>query len=358
VSFLDFAALPPEINSARMYAGPGAGPMLAAAAAWDELAAELHSTAASYASVIAELTSGPWLGPASMAMAAAATPHAAWMSTTAGQAAQASAQAKAAAAAYEAAFVMTVPPPVIAANRALLMSLLATNFLGQNTPAIAATEAHYAEMWAQDAAAMYGYAGASAAAATLTPFTTPPTTNPVLMSRGSRVISTVPQALQRLASPMPDWTLYDLLQFLGDMTVFLAVGSSIVSTCISSIDHVSSTGSRASTPGAAASAPGKVTSGAGAPGSAAPGAGAVSAGMGRAALIGPLAVPPGWTAATPSPSPLGSPLGSTPLTAPPESGTPGMPGMPMAGPAANGNGYGAPKYGFRRTVVVRMPAAG
>ncbi len=38
---MDFGAMPPEINSARIYAGPGAGPMLAAAAAWDEPAAEL-----------------------------------------------------------------------------------------------------------------------------------------------------------------------------------------------------------------------------------------------------------------------------------------------------------------------------
>ena len=53
---------------------------------------------------------------------------------------------------------MTVPPPVIAANRAQLMALIATNFFGQNTPAIAATEAHYSEMWVQDATAMYGYA--------------------------------------------------------------------------------------------------------------------------------------------------------------------------------------------------------
>jgi PPE-repeat protein len=64
-------------------------------------------------------------------------------------------------AAYEAAFAMTVPPPVIAANRALLMALIATNFFGQKTPAIMATEAQYTEMWAQDAAAMFGYAGAS-----------------------------------------------------------------------------------------------------------------------------------------------------------------------------------------------------
>ena len=149
---MDFAMLPPEINSGRMYAGPGSGPMLAAAAAWDGLAAELYSAATSFQSVISGLTAGPWLGPASASMAAAAVPYAAWMSTTAAQAEQTAAQAKAAAAAYETAFAATVPPPVIAANRSLLMALIATNVLGQNTPAIAATETQYAEMWAEDAA--------------------------------------------------------------------------------------------------------------------------------------------------------------------------------------------------------------
>ena len=112
-------------------------------------------------------------------MAAAAAPYLDWMTRTAAQAEQTATQGKAAAAAYEAAFAMTVPPAVIAANRTQLMALIASNVFGQNTAAIAATETAYAEMWAQDAAAMYGYAGSSAAATTLTPFTTPPpTTNP------------------------------------------------------------------------------------------------------------------------------------------------------------------------------------
>ena len=38
---MDFAVLPPEINSGRMYAGAGSGPLVAAAAAWEALAAEL-----------------------------------------------------------------------------------------------------------------------------------------------------------------------------------------------------------------------------------------------------------------------------------------------------------------------------
>jgi len=173
---IDFGAFPPEFNSGRMYVGAGSGPLLAAAAAWDELAAELQATGASYNSTIESLATGPWTGPSSIAMAAAAAPYVAWLNATGAQAEQAGAQAKVAAGAYEAAFAATVPPPVIATNRALLATLIATNILGQNTPAIATTEAQYMEMWAQDAAAMYGYAASSATASQLAPFTDPPKT--------------------------------------------------------------------------------------------------------------------------------------------------------------------------------------
>jgi PPE-repeat protein len=156
-----------------MYAGPGSAPMLAAAEAWESIAAELYSAANSYESVVAGVTAGPWLGPSSAMMATAATSYLTWMSGTATQAEQTATQAKAAAAAYEEAFAATVPPPVVAANRSQLMSLVATNLLGQNTAAIAATEAQYGEMWAQDAAAMYGYAGSAAAATQVTPFSPP-----------------------------------------------------------------------------------------------------------------------------------------------------------------------------------------
>jgi PPE-repeat protein len=173
---LDFAALPPEINSGRMYTGPGPGPLLAASESWDSLAAELGFAATGYGSALAELTSNAWVGPTSMAMISAATPYINWLTTTGVQAEQTANQARAAVAAYEAAFAMTVPPPVIAANRALLAALVATNFFGQNTPAIMMTEALYAEMWAQDAAAMYGYAGASNVATQMAPFAEPPKT--------------------------------------------------------------------------------------------------------------------------------------------------------------------------------------
>ncbi|HEV7581058.1 MAG TPA: PPE family protein [Mycobacterium sp.] len=175
---MDFALLPPEVNSALIYSGPGSGPLLAAAAGWDAVAAELESAADGYASQVSGLTAQMWWGPSSVRMAAAAAPYVGWLHASAVAAGQTAAQAYGAAAAYEAAFAMTVPPPMIAANRALLTALISTNFFGQNTAAIAATEAEYLQMWVQDATAMYGYAADSMSASTFTSFSEPsPTTN-------------------------------------------------------------------------------------------------------------------------------------------------------------------------------------
>ena len=96
------------------------------------------------------------------------------MQGTAAQAAETASQATAAASAYDAAFAAHVPPEEIAANRSQLASLVSTNIIGQNNAAIAATEAHYGEMWAQDALAMDTYADSSASATTLTPFSPAP----------------------------------------------------------------------------------------------------------------------------------------------------------------------------------------
>src|SRR5271168_4535392 len=176
---MDFGALPPEVNSARMYLGPGPATLLAASAGWDSLAAELQSAASGYQSAISTLTDESWTGPSSASMEAAVTPYVVWLMSTASQCEEAAGQATAAAAAYEAAYAMTVPPPLIAANRIQLATLIATNLFGQNTPAIMAAEAEYSEMWAQDATVMYNYAATSASASAFSTFASPPqTTNP------------------------------------------------------------------------------------------------------------------------------------------------------------------------------------
>ena len=198
---MDFLVFPPETNSALMYAGAGAGPLFAASAAWDALAADLGASASSFDSVIATLASGPWTGPASVAMTAAAAPYVAWLGAAAARAQGAAAQARVAATAFEAAQTATVHPAAVTANRVSLVSLVATNFLGQNTPVIAATEFDYVEMWAQDVGAMMGYhAGAVSTAAALAPFSLPPVDLAGLASQlGAQVTGAVSAAGAALA---------------------------------------------------------------------------------------------------------------------------------------------------------------
>ena len=319
----DFAALPPEVNSAHIYAGPGSAPMMAAAAAWNNVAAELSTTATASQSVITQLTGDEWVGPSSAAMATAAEPYVAWMHTTAAEVQQAAAQAAASAAAYEAAFAMTVPPPLIAANRAQLAALVATNILGQNTPAIAATEAHYGEMWAQDAAAMYGYAAASAVAGKLTPLIPPaPTANPggpgaqaaAVGQAGTQsgltgFISALPGAVQSLASPVaaaavPAQSILDPISSILNDSLVVNAGEAIFDIGAWNMFGAISNGvltQHIQVPEWLAPAVGAI-GGASLAGTSAPAGAAgapVSAGLGSASLVGKLSVPTAWSAATP-----------------------------------------------------------
>ncbi|QLL06839.1 PPE family protein, SVP subgroup [Mycobacterium vicinigordonae] len=327
-----FAAIPPEVNSGRMYTGPGSAPMLAAAEAWESLAAELHSAASSYQAVVSGLVAGPWLGPTSMTMAGAASNYVAWLGGAAAQAEETADQATAAAAAFESAFAATVPPEVVAANRSLLAALVATNLLGQNTPAIAATEAQYLEMWAQDAAAMYGYAGSSAAATQLTPFLGPQqATSPSAaagqsvavsqaantaagtaqgaVSQVAQVFSAVPDALSGLAASSPSAAAslspLDLLDIGADLIAFLIDAPVSPLGVISlPIDIVGAqTGLHTD----------DIVSGWADESTAIPGlTGAkfvvppqtIAAGIGEANSVGALSVPPTWTAATPAVRPV------------------------------------------------------
>jgi PPE-repeat protein len=401
---LDFAALPPEINSARMYSGAGSAPMLAAGAAWSQLADEMRSAATSYSSVVSSLTGSSWQGPASTSMADAAAPYAAWMNTTAAQAEQTAVQAQAAVTAYESAFSMTVPPAEIAANRAQLASLVATNILGQNTPAIAATEALYGEMWAQDAAAMYGYAGSSAAASQLTPFSQPAqTTNAgglagqaaaVAQASGTSTGTATSNATSAststgLSSLLSDFTsstgssssssltteLTDVFNNSDNSALGTFLSGNFFSTevvngalaggpfnpqfllqSLAGFSYLGAKGAAAGSgllnlfnPGALGSTGGSGLGGLGS---------GVSAAMGEAGRVGALSAPPSWSAVAPT-SPIASALGRTPLTAP-ETATGGPGGI--ASPMSNMTGRlrrPIPKYGMRLPpFMARPPAAG
>ncbi|ORW84858.1 hypothetical protein AWB92_28395 [Mycobacterium sp. IEC1808] len=337
---MDFAALPPEINSALMYAGPGSAPMLAASAAWDGLAAELRLAATSYGSVILELADAGWQGPSSVAMAGAAAPYVAWMHSTAAQAEQAGMQAAAAAAAHEAAFAATVPPPLIAANRATLMTLVATNFMGIHTPAIAATEAQYAEMWAQDAAAMYAYAASSTTASALAPMATAPvTTN--LVGLAGRAIGTAVSNLEGAAQGLASQALMGLSAIPSELN---AAGPSLISGLQSGIGEFAQLlsaplGQGAGTPGATTPNPGVMAPTVAPaptvrpafmpatpavptmrvmPEMQVPAHLAPAAAMGQASSVGGLSVPSGWTPASApaAEAPAVSPIAGAPAASP------------------------------------------
>jgi len=412
---IDYGALPPEVNSTRMYAGVGSGPMLAAAGAWDVLAQELSVTAAAVDMTIADLTSGPWRGPSAAAMAAAALPFTTWFKTTAAQAEQAAIQAKAAAAAFEAAFAMTVPPQMVFANRAQLMMLVATNFFGQNTPAIAATEAHYAAMWAQDATAMYAYAGGSLAASQLSEFTSPPqTTNPAAQagqatattqavgnsaasqvtsqatSQGLTSLQSLTQAGAATGTPavpgagtapptaVSPWTAF-LQQLVTPLTTLTRYSNSamgpfrLVDMVGQGLNGHEVSGQAVGDVRALFTELTKVTdvAKAGTAASYTPGFGSASpsVALGRGIQVGALSVPQSWPMAPTSANQAAATLVSSRVAAAESGAMPrggmaglaGMAGLPGASAAANGGPTGfrfVPRYGYRHRVMNRPPSAG
>ncbi|SON63891.1 Triacylglycerol lipase [Mycobacterium simulans] len=160
---MSFSVWPPEVNSLLLLDGPGPVPMLEAAAAWDGVGSELSSAVTAFRLAISDLAGQAWQGPASVSMTTVAARYVDWLGGAAAQAEQSAAQARVAAIAYEAALATIVHPGLIAANRGQLVSLVISNLFGQNAPAIAAAEAAYEQMWAQDVAAMIGYHSSASA---------------------------------------------------------------------------------------------------------------------------------------------------------------------------------------------------
>ncbi|WP_304485540.1 PPE family protein [Mycobacterium tuberculosis] len=390
---VDFGALPPEINSARMYAGPGSASLVAAAKMWDSVASDLFSAASAFQSVVWGLTVGSWIGSSAGLMAAAASPYVAWMSVTAGQAQLTAAQVRVAAAAYETAYRLTVPPPVIAENRTELMTLTATNLLGQNTPAIEANQAAYSQMWGQDAEAMYGYA-ATAATATeaLLPFEDAPLiTNPgglleqavaveeaIDTAAANQLMNNVPQALQQLAQPaqgvVPSsklgglWTavsphlspLSNVSSIANNHMSMMGTGVSMTNTLHSMLKGLAPAAAAQAVQTAAQNGVQAMSSLGSSLGSSGLGAG-VAANLGRAASVGSLSVPPAWAAANQAVTPAARALPLTSLTSAAERG-PGqmLGGLPVGqmGARAGGGLSGVLRVPPRPYVMPHSPAAG
>jgi len=188
-------------------------------------------------------------------------------------------------------------------------ALSATNIVGQHSAAIAGLEAAYVAMWSADATAMYRYAAQSAAAATLTPWTSPPqTTNPaagsaqtlshVAAAAGvhaalSHLTSTTPAALQSLTAPTSAATNSSspqgLFSALDDfITGPLSPGELLIIPSTPQFAGIDTLGVVLAGSGLAE------------PATAGPQAEAISARIGGAGAIGALSVPPAWSAAAPA----------------------------------------------------------
>lgn len=170
---MDFGTLPPEISSALIHSGPGAGSLIDASAVWQQLGVELEDSLPNYASVLSSLTDG-WQGPSSTAMSQAVEPYLVWLRATAQQCEQVGASMQTVAAAFELARETVVFPIQVTANRTRLAQLVATNWLGTNSVAIAEIDAQYEGMWINNSAAMYRYAATAAQAIQLPRFSSPP----------------------------------------------------------------------------------------------------------------------------------------------------------------------------------------
>ena len=162
-------AAPPEVHSALLSSGPGAGPLLAAAGAWTSLSTEYAETADELAAVLAAVQAGAWDGPTRRGLCGRACAVSGVAAQAARQQRREAAQQETAAAAYTTALAAMPTLGELAANHATHAVLSATNFFGINTIPIALNEADYVRMWIQAATVMSTYQAVAAAAVDTAP---------------------------------------------------------------------------------------------------------------------------------------------------------------------------------------------
>jgi PPE-repeat protein len=286
--------------------------------------------------------------------------------------------------------------------------------LGQNTGIIAQLQAQYGEMWAQNASAMYTYAGQNATLSKMTSYSSPPqvasptagatqgasnavatgTSAGTAQNALSQVMSNNTSTLQSLASPSTitsNQTLASGLSGFFSEIWFLLTGQTLLASNLGQllngyapfasffynteglpyfsvgmgnfgVQMAKSAGVLGGAAPAAAKAATGAAQGLGGLGAALGGGGGqVAAGLGSGAHVAGLSVPQSWPGATAAT--VAKPISAVPVSeviTAPESGAGNLVGgVPAAGVGGPVRGAGAgPRYGFKPTVMARPLSAG
>jgi PPE-repeat protein len=153
-----FSAFPPEVNAGQLMAGDQGASIAAAVAAYEALSAALIEEGARMGTTAGTTAATGWEGVGGAAMVSTAMPYVAALEALAGWVQQSAASAAAIEQAYAVTKAAMIQVPICTTNRTSQAGLVATNVIGQNSPAIIGLDTeYYGHFWTNNASLMGSY---------------------------------------------------------------------------------------------------------------------------------------------------------------------------------------------------------